>query len=99
METKSNERVDAGSMEAAIEIGQWLTKETLRVYHEMGLDDSAVSPMRRFLQRLPDRFKTADAKEIAEEDDIPESTMYNWFNKLQESGALEKIKRGLYRKT
>ncbi|WP_263835311.1 hypothetical protein [Salinibacter sp.] len=85
-------------MEAALEIGQWLTNETLRVYDELGLDSTALSPMHRFLQRLPDRFKTARAKEIAEEDDIPGSTMFDWFNKLQESGDLEKVKRGLYRK-
>ncbi|MCS4155055.1 hypothetical protein GGQ03_002349 [Salinibacter ruber] len=95
----NSDKVNAESIEIALQIGKWLTDETLRVYHKMGLDDTAVSPMRRFLQRLPDSFKTADAKEIAEEDDIPESTMYDWFNKLQESGALEKIKRGLYCKT
>ena len=48
---------------------------------------------------LPDTFETSDAKDIAEEDEIPESTMHNWFNRLQESGDLEKIKHGLYRKT
>jgi hypothetical protein len=90
--------VDLESMEAALQIGQWLTDETLRVYHELNLDDEAQSPIRRFLHRLPDRFETADAKRIADEDEIPESTMYEWLNRLQESGDLDKIKRGLYRK-
>jgi hypothetical protein len=92
------EEVDADSMKAAIEVGQWVTRETLRVYQDLGLDAEAVSPIRRFLSRLPDEFRTAEAREIAEEDEIPESTMYDWLDRLQESGDLEKIKRGLYRK-
>ena len=86
-------------MEAALQIGQWLTEETLRVYRMHNLGAKAKPPIRRFLDRLPDTFETSDAKDIAEEDEIPESTMHNWFNRLQESGDLEKIKHGLYRKT
>lgn len=96
-ETQAKE-VDAVSMGAALTVGKWLTNETLRVYHELNLDKNALPPERRFLQRLPSRFKTSDARRIAEEDAIPESTMYEWLNRLQESGALEKIKRGLYHK-
>jgi DNA primase len=96
-ETDSNE-VDAASMEAALEVGQWLTNETLRVYNELNLDDAALSPKRRFLQRLPDRFKTAEAKEIAEEDEIPERTCEKWLRDLVDGPNLEKIKRGLYQK-
>jgi DNA primase len=96
-ETDSNE-VDAASMEAALEIGQWLTNETLRVYNELNLDNAALSPKQRFLQRLPDRFETAEAKEIAEEDEIPERTCEKWLRDLVEASDLEKIKRGLYRK-
>jgi DNA primase len=96
-ETDSTE-VDAASMEAALEIGQWLTGETLRVYNELNLDDAALSPKRRFLQRLPDRFKTAEAKEIAEEDEIPERTCEKWLRDLVDGPNLEKIKRGLYQK-
>jgi DNA primase len=96
-ETDSNE-VDAASMEAALEVGRWLTNETLRVYNELNLDDAALSPKRRFLERLPDRFKTAEAKEIAEEDEIPERTCEKWLRDLVDSSDLEKIKRGLYQK-
>jgi hypothetical protein len=96
-ETQSFE-VDDESMELAIQLGRWLTKETIRVYHDLGLEGEAVSPEKRFLRRLPDRFETAEAPEIAEEDEIPESTMYEWFNRLQKSGDLKKLKRGLYRK-
>jgi len=99
MESTSNETVDAGSMEAALQIGQWLTGETLRVYRKHNLGTRSRPPIRRFLERLPDQFKTSDAKEIAEMDEIPESTMYEWLSRLQESGDLEKIKRGLYLKT
>jgi len=97
-ETDSNE-VDAASMEAALRVGQWLTNETLRLYHELNLDDAALPPIRRFLGRLPDRFETAEAKEIAEEDEIPRRTLFDWLDKLQESGDLERVKRGHYRKT
>ncbi len=97
-ETDSNE-VDAASMEAALEIGQWLTCETLRVYKEMGLDDAALSPKRRLLQRLPDRFETAEAIEVAEEEEIPERTCKKWLRDLVDGPNLEKIKRGLYLKS
>ena len=96
-ETDSSE-VGAASIEAAIQIGQWLKEETLRVYRKHNFGTRSRPPIRRFLERLPDQFKTSDAKEIAETDEIPESTMYEWFNRLQESGDLEKIRRGLYRK-
>jgi hypothetical protein len=85
-------------MEAALEVGQWLTNETLRVYNELNLDDAALSPKQRFLQRLPDRFETAEAKEIAQEDEIPERTCEKWLRDLVDGPNLEKIKRGLYRK-
>jgi len=98
-ETDSNMVVDTESMEAALQVGRWLTEETLRVYRMHNLGAKAKPPIRRFLDRLPDTFETSDAKDIAEEDEIPESTMQNWFNRLQESGDLEKIKHGLYRKT
>jgi hypothetical protein len=90
--------VDRESMEAGLQIGEWLTRETLRVYDELSLDDEAVPPIRRFLRRLPDEFRTREAKQIADEDDLPRSTFFDWLDKLQESGDLEKIKRGLYRK-
>jgi DNA primase len=96
-ETDSN-GVDAESMEAALRVGQWLTNETLRVYNELSLDDAALSPKRRFLQVLPDRFETAEAKEIAENEEIPERTSEKWLRDLLDSSELEKIKRGLYRK-
>jgi hypothetical protein len=96
-ETDSNE-VDADSMEAALQVGRWFTDETLRVYRTHNLGAKAKPPIRRFLERLPDKFETSEAKEIAEANDIPESTMYKWMNELQESGDLAKLRRGLYRK-
>jgi hypothetical protein len=91
--------VDAQSMEAAIEVGRWLTRETLRVYERLGLATEAKSPVQLFLKQLPDQFKTKDAKEIAEENEIPRRTMFDWLDRLQESGTLERIRRGVYRKT
>ena len=96
-ETDSNE-VDADSMEAALQIGQWLTDETLRVYRMHNLRAKAKPPIRRFLESLPDRFETSDAKEIAASNDIPERTCEKWLHDLSDSSDLEKIKRGLYRK-
>lgn len=92
-------KLDSESMEAALRIGRWLTRETLRVYQQLSLDAEAVPPIRRFLHRLPDQFETADAKQIAEDDEIPRRTLFDWLDKLQESGDLEKVKRGVYRKT
>ncbi|MCS3955560.1 hypothetical protein GGP81_002091 [Salinibacter ruber] len=91
--------VDAQSMEAAIEVGRWLTRETLRVYERLGLATEAKSPVQLFLKQLPDQFKTKDAKEIAEENEIPRRTMFDWLDRLQKSGTLEKVRRGVYRKT
>lgn len=91
--------VDAQSMEAAIEVGRWLTRETLRVYERLGLATEAKSPVQLFLRQLPDQFKTKDAKEVAEENEIPRRTMFDWLDRLQESGTLERIRRGVYRKT
>ena len=96
-ETDSNE-VDAESMEAALQVGEWLTGETLRVYRMHNLGAKAKPPIRRFLERLPERFETSDAKEIAEANDIPERTCEKWLRDLTDSSDLEKIKRGLYRK-
>ena len=97
-EVPSGVPVDADSMEAALQVGRWFTDETLRVYRMHNLGAEAKPPIRRFLESLPDRFETSDAKEIAASNDIPESTMYKWLNDLQESGDAEKIRRGLYRK-
>jgi hypothetical protein len=96
-ETDSNE-VDADSMEAALQIGRWLTDETLRVYRMHNLGAKAKPPIRRFLESLPDRFETSDAKEIAASNDIPERTCEKWLRDLTDSSDLEKIKRGVYRK-
>ncbi len=98
MESTSNETVDGGSMEAALQIGQWLTCETLRVYRKHNLGAKAKPPIRRFLELLPERFETSDAKEIAESNDIPERTCEKWLRDLTDDSDLEKIKRGLYRK-
>jgi hypothetical protein len=97
-DTDSHE-VDAASMEAALQVGRWLTAETLRVYRKHNLGTKAQPPIRRFLEALPERFETSDAKEVAEANDIARRTLFKWLDDLQESGALEKIKRGLYRKT
>jgi hypothetical protein len=90
--------VTEATMEDALRLGEWLTEETLRVYQEHNLGAEARPPIRRFLDRLPERFETSDAKEIAEVDDLAESTMFKWLNDLQESGDVEKLQRGLYRK-
>jgi hypothetical protein len=94
----ASEDVDGESMEAAIRLGRWLRSETLRVYNELNLDDTALSPERRFLRCLPDRFETAEAIEAAEGEGIPERTCKKWLRDLVDSSDLEKIKRGLYRK-
>jgi len=91
--------IDRESMEAALDVGQWLTEETLRVYDRLALDCEAVPPIRRFLNALPNEFQTVEARSIAQRREIPRRTLFEWLSKLQESGNLEKIKRGLYRKT
>jgi hypothetical protein len=96
-EADSN-KVDAESMETALQIGQWLTDETLRVYRTHNLGAKAKPPIRRFLERLPERFETSDAKEIAESNDVPERTCEKWLRNLTDDSDLEKIKRGLYQK-
>jgi hypothetical protein len=94
----STEPVTEETMQGALRLGEWLTEETLRVYEEHNLGAEARPPIRRFLDKLPERFETSDAKEIAEVDDLAESTMFKWLNDLQESGDVEKLQRGLYRK-
>jgi hypothetical protein len=91
--------VDAESMDAALEIGQWLTNETLRVYRRHNLGAEAKPPKRLFLEQLPDRFKTSEAEKIAESRELPRRTLFKWLKDLQESGILEKLRRGVYRKT
>ena len=91
--------VDAQSMESAIRLGQWLRRETVRVHELMGLRSAARDPIERFLDMLPDgTFKTADARAVASEEDVPHRTMYKWLNRLQDSSRVEKVKRGMYRK-
>jgi predicted transcriptional regulator of viral defense system len=85
-------------MEDALRLGEWLTEETLRVYQDHQLGREALPPIRRFLERLPEQFKTAEAKEIAEADEIPERTCEKWLTDLVGSGDLDRIRRGLYRK-
>jgi hypothetical protein len=98
MESTSNDTIDAGSMKAALQIGQWLTGETLRVYRKHNLGAKAKPPIRRFLELLPERFETSDAKDIAESNDIPERTCEKWLRDLTDDSDLVKIRRGLYRK-
>lgn len=93
-----SEAVDAVSLENAIQIGRWLKNETLRLYRKLNLEASSKPPIRRFLERLPNQFETADAGRIASEDGIPRRTLFDWLKRLQDSGDLEKKKRGHYRK-
>lgn len=96
--TTDTKEVAAVSMEDALQVGQWFTDETLRVYRAHKIDESAKPPTRRFLKRLPDQFETADARQIAEEDEIPRRTLFDWLERLQNSGDLEKKRRGHYHK-
>ena len=93
-----SQEVDLQSMKNALRLGKWLTSETHRVYCELGLENESLSTTQRFLQCLPDQFKTATAKNVAEEEGIPERTCEKWLSELVDSSDLEKIKRGLYRK-
>ncbi|MCS4195926.1 DUF3987 domain-containing protein [Salinibacter ruber] len=88
--------VDRSSMKAALQLGQWLTGETLRVYRMHNLGAKARPPIHRFLDRLPERFETSKAVEIAGEEEIPERTAKKWLSDLVESSDLDRIKRGLY---
>lgn len=83
-------------MEAAQDVVRWLPNETLGVYLKIGLDTESLSPTKPFLHELQATFKTAQAKRIAEKEDIPKRTCEKWLRDLVD---LEKIKRGLYRKT
>ncbi|MCS4162580.1 hypothetical protein GGP94_003025 [Salinibacter ruber] len=90
--------VAEATMEDALRLGEWLTEETLRVYQDHQLGRETLPPVRRFLERLPERFKTSEALEIAEANDIPERTAKKWLSDLVESGDLDRIRRGHYRK-
>jgi hypothetical protein len=50
-----SEEVGLRGMEAAQRVGQWLTKETLRVYQELDLGDKSISPVQRFCKKLPNQ--------------------------------------------
>ena len=90
--------VGVDTMRDALRLGKWLKEETLRVYQKHNLGAEARPPIRRFLDKLPNKFETAEAKEIAEEQEIPGRTCEKWLSDLTDSNDLEKIKRGLYRK-
>lgn len=91
--------IDKASMQSGIRIAQWFYRETHRVHDELALRNAARDPLMRFLKALPDeRFETAEAKAIAENEGIPRRTMYDWIGKLKEQGKIQKLKRGLYRK-
>ena len=90
--------VSAATMKSAVRLGQWLTRETLRVYENLKLDEEALQPIQRFAHMLPEEFRTKEAKAVADEEGIPDRTMYDWLDKLQDAGNLEKVRRGLYRK-
>jgi hypothetical protein len=90
--------VDRDTLEDALTIANWTTRETLRVYGELELGTEALDPHERFFRHLPHEFPTREAKRIAEEEGVPERTLYDWLNRLQDDGKLEKIRRGRYRK-
>ncbi|WP_263841509.1 DUF3987 domain-containing protein [Salinibacter sp.] len=94
----SSKKVDKESMTAALRVGKWLTNETFRVYQELDLDEEALPPKLRLLKLLPDKFRTKEAKEVAEEEGIPERTCQKWLGDLRDDSKLEKIRRGLYSK-
>jgi hypothetical protein len=96
-ETDSN-AVDTASMEAALQIGEWLTKETLRVYEKHNLGAEARPPIRRFLDKLPEKFRTSEALKLADAEEIAERTCKRWLSRLVESGDLYRIQKGHYRK-
>jgi hypothetical protein len=93
-----SEPVSGATVLRATQLAMWLRNETLRVYHELDLVTNAVPPIMRFCHQLPRKFETSEAKSVAEQNEMTERTMYYWLDQLQERGAIEKIKRGLYRK-
>lgn len=96
---EATEQVSGDAMHRAIRIGEWLTRETLRVYDTLDLVSASLAPLDRFAARLPSgTFKTADARAVAESHEIPRSTMYKWLGELCEAGTIQKLKKGLYRK-
>jgi len=94
----SNAKAGAETMEDALRLGEWLNEETLRVYQEHNLGAEARPPKRRFLDKLPSKFKTSEALDIAESDEIAERTCKRWLSDLVESGDLHRIQEGHYRK-
>jgi hypothetical protein len=91
--------VDAGTMSDGIEVAKWCLEETIRVYQSLDLGMAAKTPKERFLRRMGSTFTTSDAHEQAGPMDVTKRTIRNWIKDLQKSGKLEKINRGLYRKT
>lgn len=90
--------VRAATVRRATRLAKWLRNETLRVYDELSLVSGAIPPIKRFLNELPEEFRTSEAASIAHAEGIPERTMYDWLKKLQDVRDIEKVKRGLYQK-
>jgi hypothetical protein len=94
-----SQEISADTVQRGTKVAQWLRNETLRVYDELDLVRNAVPPIMRFLHALPSKFRTSDARQVADQKDIPERTMYDWLKRLQQMGELDRPKRGLYHKS
>jgi len=90
--------IDGPTMDDALTVAQWCTRETIRVYRSLDIGTAAMEPKDRFLARLPQSFTTNDAR-AAFPSEKDERTMYRWLNDLCEAGKLVKEVKGKYRKT
>lgn len=88
----------ADTMRRGQGLASWFRSETLRVYDRLDLVGGVLQPIDHFYRALPEAFETDDAKEVADEMGTPTRTMYDWLEKLQERGQLERPARGKYRK-
>ena len=107
---KSSIQATDDDMEAGLLLGLLLTEhsilEALRIRPSLGDLDKAqlkgsgcmTGDQRAFYDALPNAFSTSEAKTIAEDQEVPNSTFYHWLNRFVEMGILEKPQHGEYAK-
>ena len=86
-------------IERGVTVARWGLCETLRVYETLGLGAETLDPSERFLQQLPQRFSTSEAKKVADAEDVARRTLFKWLKDLQKEELLPKVRRGQYQKT
>ncbi|GIV58382.1 MAG: hypothetical protein KatS3mg042_1295 [Rhodothermaceae bacterium] len=89
------EEVTGAVMERAVMLARWLWHETRRVYGLMGwagmaFEASGRTEAERLLDEMPGTFETAAWVEAVQERGRSRRTAFNWLDRLEEAGHVER---------